>query len=67
MLSGKDHAAAIAADVEAVAMFEEAKADFERLKKKIGETTRSGRRPASAILAEQDEAKKGVRGCRPIA
>ena len=39
-------------------MFEEAKAEFETLKKTIAETIRSGRRPTSATLAEEDELRK---------
>ena len=60
MPSTENLAATIAAYVEAVAMFERAKADFELLKKEIGETIRSGRRPTSATLAEQDELQKKV-------
>jgi hypothetical protein len=60
MASGENRAAAIASYIEAVAMFEEAKADFELLKKKIGETIRSGGRPTGAALAAQDELRKKV-------
>jgi ketosteroid isomerase-like protein len=45
---------------EAAALFEAAKADFELLKRTITETVRSGGRPTSATLAQEDELRKKV-------
>jgi hypothetical protein len=46
--------AAISAYVEAVAMYEAAKADFEILQSDIAETIVSGDTPTSATLAEEE-------------
>ena len=53
MPSGKNHAAAIAAYVRTVAMFEAPKAEFQILQADIAETIHDGYAPAGATLAEE--------------
>ena len=54
MHTGQRLEAAIAAYVEAVAMYEVARADFEILQTDIAETISSGYAPTSATLAEEE-------------